>query len=138
MEEPEPDRRTMINYYATLGVLPESSAEEIKASYRQLAKRYHPDMRGGNASTFARIRAAYDVLSEPGKRLEFDKQWQEDHERRRKAQQALREQQAAASQTAANAPIPMLTRVMSIAMPRSGRFQMDGIIGKIQVEPTRP
>jgi hypothetical protein len=132
----------MINYYATLGVLPEASAEEIKASYRQLAKRYHPDMRGGNPQTFARVRAAYDALSEPVKRTEFDRMWRAEHERRRRAQQAEHEQQMAASQTAAQTsahlPIPMLTRVMSIAMPRSGRFQMDGIIGKIQVEPTRP
>lgn len=131
----------MINHYATLGVLPEASGEEIKASYRQLVKRYHPDMRSGNAQIFARIRTAYEILSEPERRAEFDRQWKEEHESRRKAQQALREQQAAsqaAAHAGANAPIPMLTRVMSIAMPRSGRFQMDGVIGKIHLEPTRP
>ncbi len=135
----------MINYYATLGVMPQASLDEIKASYRQLAKRYHPDMRGGNAQTFARVRTAYEVLSEPETRAAFDRGWHEEHDRRRQAQEALRKQQeqiraqqAGGQQPLANSLIPMLTRVMSIAMPRSGRFQMDGIIGKIQIEPTRP
>jgi len=124
----------MINHYATLGVLPKASADEIKASYRQLVKRYHPDVRGGNAYTFARIQEAYELLSDTDRRGEFDRQTREEHERRRKAQESLRRTVGGM----ANAPVAVLTRVMSIAMPRSGRFQLEGVMGNIQVETTRP
>jgi len=37
-----------MNYYNTLGLSPDSSAEEIKKVYRKLAMQYHPDRNGGN------------------------------------------------------------------------------------------
>jgi hypothetical protein len=130
----------MINHYATLGVLPQASFEEVRASYRQLAKRYHPDVKGGDAHAFARIREAYEVLSEPTRRSAFDTAWKEERERKRRAHEQTqgRSDASGAGPRPSHSPIPMLTRVMSIAMPRSGRFQIDGIIGKIVVEPTTP
>jgi len=125
----------MINYYATLGVLPTSSQDEIRASFRQLVKRFHPDMRGGNASIFARIREAYDTLSEPEKREQFDAAWTEAHTARARIAHAS----AAGSRTSSpDQPVTVLTRIMSLALPRSGRFQLEGIIGRIQIEPTTP
>ena len=123
----------MINYYATLGVLPTSSCDEIRASYRQLVKRYHPDMRGGNAQIFARIREAYDVLSEPKTRDEFDLAWKQAHLVRAQLQDSTLPPGSSPDQ-----PVTMLTRIMSMAIPRSGRFQLEGIIGRIQIEPTTP
>ena len=64
----------MNNHYAVLGVLPSASMDEIKASFRQLAKRFHPDIPGGSARFFARVQEAYDVLSEPEQRRAYDAQ----------------------------------------------------------------
>ncbi len=123
----------MINYYATLGVLPTASLDELRASYRQLVKRYHPDMKGGNAQIFARVREAYDVLSEPEQREAFDTAWKEAHTARAQLEDATKRPGFAPDQ-----PVTMLTRIMSMAMPRTGRFQLEGIIGRIQIEPTTP
>ena len=126
----------MVNYYATLGVLPTASPEEIKASFRQLAKRFHPDVRGGNPLIFAKLREAYNVLSEPGQRNLFDEEWRRmtlRTTRIRRKRGVLRQHPPEA-----DVPIPMLTRIMSIAMPRESRFVLEGILGSIQVEPTLP
>jgi curved DNA-binding protein CbpA len=125
----------MINFYATLGVLPTSSLDEIRASFRQLVKRYHPDMRGGNAALFARIREAYSILSEPETREQFDAAWTAAHTARTRIAAASGERGRMASP---DQPVTVLTRIMSLALPRSGRFQLEGIIGRIQIEPTTP
>jgi molecular chaperone DnaJ len=63
------------DYYATLGVGEGATDKEITRAYRRLAKRYHPDANPGNAEAeerFKEISAAYDVLSDPEKRKEYD------------------------------------------------------------------
>lgn len=63
------------NYYILLGVSNKASFEEIKAAYRNLAKRYHPDKNPGNKSAeehFKEIQQAYAVLSNPDKRERYD------------------------------------------------------------------
>lgn len=63
-----------------LGVSKEATAEEIKAAHRRLALQNHPDRCPGDASKAARFRevqAAYDVLSDPQKRRDYDSgNWQ--------------------------------------------------------------
>lgn len=61
------------NYYRLLHVQPEAPQEIIKASYRTLMTtlRLHPD-RGGDTDTAALINQAYEVLSDPVKRKEYD------------------------------------------------------------------
>src|SRR5690242_8705610 len=64
-----------IDYYKALGVSPKASAEEIKKSYRKLAKQYHPDSTGGDKakeSRFKDISNAYDVLGDAKKRAQYD------------------------------------------------------------------
>ncbi len=61
------------NYYATLGVPLNVTDEELKQAYRQLARRYHPDIAGpGSALQMKRINRAYAVLSDPEKRSSYD------------------------------------------------------------------
>jgi hypothetical protein len=63
----------MRDYYEVLGVAADAGAEEIKRAYRQLARRYHPDISGDDRGTaFLELARAYDVLSDPGKRRSYD------------------------------------------------------------------
>jgi DnaJ-class molecular chaperone len=63
----------MRDYYDVLGVSPGAGAEEIKRAYRQLARRYHPDISGEErASAFLELARAYEVLNDPAKRREYD------------------------------------------------------------------
>jgi DnaJ-class molecular chaperone len=61
--------------YATLGVARSADEGAIRKAYRQLARRYHPDVNPGDASAedrFKEISRAYDVLSDPEKRRSYD------------------------------------------------------------------
>jgi curved DNA-binding protein len=63
------------DYYKTLGVAKSASAKEIKAAYRKLAHRYHPDKNPGNKEAEARfkeINEAYEVLGDAHKRKRYD------------------------------------------------------------------
>jgi DnaJ-class molecular chaperone len=60
------------DYYKVLGVSQNATAEEIKRAYRKLAHQYHPDKDGGDAEKFKEINEAYQVLSDPQKRANFD------------------------------------------------------------------
>lgn len=67
----------MKNYYRILGVGQSATDDDIKHSFRTLAKRYHPDVNPDDkaaAKRFADINEAYDVLSDPAKRAEYDNQ----------------------------------------------------------------
>ncbi len=63
------------NYYETLGVEKNASADEIKSAYRRLAKKYHPDLNPNNAEAaekFKEINEAYETLSDPTKKSNYD------------------------------------------------------------------
>ena len=62
----------MTNPYDTLGVAKNASADEIKKAYRKLAREHHPDASGGDEARFKEIQGAYDVLSDPEKRQQYD------------------------------------------------------------------
>lgn len=60
-----------MDYYQTLGVTKTASQDEIKKAYRKLAMKYHPD-KGGDEQKFKEISVAYDTLSDPQKRSQYD------------------------------------------------------------------
>ena len=62
----------MTNHYAVLGLGFEASPEEIKSAHRQRARHVHPDVGHKEARDFHAVQAAYQVLSDPRKRAEYD------------------------------------------------------------------
>ncbi len=60
-----------MDYYSILGVPKGSSDQDIKKAYRKLAMQHHPD-RGGDQNKFQQIQEAYDTLSDPAKRSQYD------------------------------------------------------------------
>lgn len=66
------------DHYALLGVAPTAAPDVVRAAYRALAKRYHPDHMTGQLSAsgerMAELNAAYAILSSPERRYAYD-QW---------------------------------------------------------------
>jgi hypothetical protein len=67
-----PSRMRNQDYYAVLGVAKEADPEVIKAAYRALAKKHHPDSPSGSAERFRQISSAWEVLSDPKLRKVHD------------------------------------------------------------------
>lgn len=60
-----------MDHYNTLGVSRDASPEEIKKAYRKLAMQHHPD-KGGDLAKFQEIITAYETLSDPAKKSQYD------------------------------------------------------------------
>ena len=63
------------NYYETLSVAKDAPLDEIRKSYRKLARKFHPDLNPGDKAAeerFKKVQEAYDVLSDAKKRQMYD------------------------------------------------------------------
>ena len=73
----------MLDYYNLLQVAPEAAPEVVRAAFRREAKRYHPDAhphaapaeREARQRRFILLAQAYDTLSDPAARAQYDRQW---------------------------------------------------------------
>lgn len=64
------------DYYDTLGVARTASEKDIKAAYRKLARKHHPDVNPGDAGAeekFKEVSEAFAILSDPEKRAKYDR-----------------------------------------------------------------
>ena len=177
----------MIQYYLRLGLEPGANIDEIKDSFRLLAKRYHPDAGSGNAHMFARIKEAYDALNNSEQRNQFERIYQgsQHHQtvwqnlarrinklrekagwpthhtnhttsstasagmatqtrptasRERSEAPGTANQKSAGPNTTTNTASqePVITRLMSIALPRGGQVVLEDIGAQWIIEPTTP
>jgi len=62
------------NYYEILGVGRRAGADELKTAWRRVAKATHPDSPTGNQALFVLAQAAYETLSDPYSRADYDRQ----------------------------------------------------------------
>ena len=60
-----------MDHYSTLGVPKNADAKSIKHAYKKLASKHHPD-KGGDEAEFKKVQSAYETLSNPQKRQEYD------------------------------------------------------------------
>jgi DnaJ-class molecular chaperone len=101
----------MKDYYAALGITKEASADDVKKAYRKLASKHHPD-KGGDKAKFQEIQEAYDILSNPEKRMLHDHpQQQQFHEQFHNMDEVIRKMREAHQHMRANLPPEFVTEV---------------------------
>lgn len=63
----------MIDHYATLGISPDATPDEVRTAAKRAAAKTHPD-RGGTVEAFRAAREAWDTLKDPAKRAAYDRE----------------------------------------------------------------
>jgi hypothetical protein len=61
------------DYYTVLGVSSDATLQTIRAAYRRLSRKHHPDVSAENSgAAMQHVNAAYEILSDPAKRKKYD------------------------------------------------------------------
>ncbi len=68
-----------LDYYAILGAAPTADEQTLREAYREAARSFHPDVNksSGAAVLFRDINKAYEVLSDPQRRMDYDLLWRD-------------------------------------------------------------
>lgn len=112
----------MSNHYETLGVRKNALQQEIKDQYRFLSKKYHPDKNPGDKAAeqrFKEIANAYEVISDPERRIAYDLTGSDVTEREMDAKGA-----------------GLLQQIFQLVVQKTGLAQMQklDLIGELQVQ----
>lgn len=123
------DSADYADHYEVLQLSPNADMETVERVYRLLAKRYHPDnASSGDEARFRRIRAAYEVLSDPDRRAEFDVRYDD----RRGTRWQIFEQSAAMNDQEQDRRI--FHGVLSLLYAARRRDPKGGGVGSIHLE----
>jgi curved DNA-binding protein CbpA len=106
-----------MSHYETLGVETHASPDEIKKAYRAKARQSHPDL-GGDKESFSRVLAAYNVLSDPGKRERYDNTG-DDSERRMPGAQEILSAMIMEAMASEGDPIEVIRRTLRSRLAES-------------------
>jgi curved DNA-binding protein CbpA len=111
------------NHYRVLAVAPDATTEEIERSFRQLARRLHPDLNGGDGATLERMKelnVARTTLADPAARAAYDEGLRREQRAKAAAAAAARTPVPAPSPPPArSAPAPAANRPPASARPRT-------------------
>ncbi|KAK3163623.1 hypothetical protein QOZ80_1AG0006080 [Eleusine coracana subsp. coracana] len=74
----EEEQQAQLTFYDLLGISSDGSADEVRAAYRRMALRYHPDVAppgaaAENTRRFIEVQEAYETLSDPSRRASYDR-----------------------------------------------------------------
>jgi curved DNA-binding protein CbpA len=118
----------VVDHYETLEVSPLASPEVIRAAYRSLMQRFHPDRNPGDpiaATRAANVAAAFEVLSDPQKRASYDAGLQAANRPETAATPSARaEPGVAAAQVARVRPAPVTRGPVRTALPSQWRREI--------------
>ena len=127
--------RTTTDLYELLGVPKEATQDDIRKAHRELVRRYHPDANLGDHSSeehFKEVQRAYEVLSDPEKRREYDKRLNSSARRSSGQSRARAGTRTGSESTAPSADLSeLLSKLTDHSSQRSnthkvGSFQLGG------------
>ena len=121
--------KPFVDYYEVLQLSPSATAETVERVYRLLAKRYHPDNHEtGNSDTFSEVHEAYEVLSDPKRRAQYDVA----HDENRSLQWKIFDQESAADGRESDRRI--FHALLSLLYIARRRDPLRGGLGAVYVE----
>lgn len=116
----------MTTIYATLGVQPDATLDEIKLAYRRATMKWHPDRNLGREAeayaAFQEVREAYAILSDPEQRRVYDEVFAQETQRWQAEREAQEAQERAAQRERERVAQEHYEKMVAIAM----RFARDG------------